>query len=220
LDGKFFCRTMRRTRSLLGVNRKKLFGTRFGWLLEVAFPAFIVFALWLDGWFYPLVLLPFLYVKFVDGRGLEWIGFHGRDFFWSGLLGVCSFLGVVLVWYPVFVYYKPSLESITAYVLFTDVFWYPFYEEVAYRGFALAYLVPRETGALSLRSLVGNFAQALLFLSVHHKYVTSGMSLFLVPVLLMGLANGFIFLKTRNIFGCFLGHSLANTLALIIPQLT
>ena len=186
-------------------------------LLEVLFPAFVVFVLWLDGWFYPLILLPFLYVVLVDRRGLGWIGFHGRSLFRSGLLGVCSFFGVVLVWYPVFVYYLPPLESLTAYVLFTDAVWYPFYEEVAYRGFALAYLVPREMSVFSLRSLVGNFAQALLFVSIHHRYVASGTPLFLVPVLLMGLVNGFIFLKTRNIFGCFLCHSLANTLALLMP---
>ena len=191
-------------------------------LLEAVFPGFVVFALWLDGWFYPLVLLPLLYVKFVDKRGLKWIGFRGRNLFSSGLLGVCSSLGVILVWYLSFVYYLPPLESVsvTPYVLFTDVFWYPFYEEVAYRGFALSYLVPKEMSAFSLRSLVGNFAQALLFVSIHHRYVTSGTPLFLVPVLLLGLANGFIFLKTRNIFGCFLCHSLANTLALLIPLLT
>ncbi len=189
-------------------------------LLEVVFPGFVVFVLWLDGWFYPLILLPFLHVKLVDRRRLEWIGFHGRNLFSSGLLGVCLSFGVILVWYQFFVYYKPSLESITAYVLFTDVFWYPFYEEVAYRGFALAHLVPREMRVFSLRSLVGNFAQALLFVSVHHKYVTSGTPLFLVTLLLLGLVNGFIFLKTRNIFGCFLCHSLVNTLALLIPILT
>jgi len=184
------------------------------------FPAFVVFALWLDGWFYPLILLPFLYVKLVDRRGLGWIGIHGRNLFSSGLLGICSAFGVILVWYPVFAYYKPSLESLTAYVLFTDVVWYPFYEEVAYRGFALAYLVPSQMSIFSLRSLTANFAQALLFLSVHHKYVTAGTPLFLAPVLMLGLANGFIFLKTRNIFGCFLCHFLANTLALLTPQLT
>jgi len=189
-------------------------------LLKVVFPGFIVFTLWLDGWLYPLALLPLLYVKLVDRKGLDWIGFQGRNFFSSGLFGACSALGIILVWYPVFVYYKPSLESLTAYVLFTDVVWYPFYEEVAYRGFALAYLVPREMKVFSLRGLVGNFAQALLFLSIHHKYVRSGTPLFLVPVLLLGLANGFIFLKTRNVFGCLLCHSLANTLALLIPLFT
>jgi membrane protease YdiL (CAAX protease family) len=191
-------------------------------LFEVVFPAFVVFVLWLDGWFYPLVLLPLLYVKFVDRSGLKWIGFRGRNLFSSGLLGVCSSLGVILVWYLFFAYYLPPLESVSVspYVLFTDVFWYPFYEEVAYRGFALSYLVPREMSVFSLRSLVGNLAQALLFVSIHHRYVTSGAPLFLVPVLLLGLANGFIFLKTRNIFGCFLCHSLANTLALLIPLLT
>ena len=191
-------------------------------LLETAFPAFIVFALWLDGWFYPLILLPLLYVMLVDRKGLKYIGFHGENLSISGLLGVCSSLGIILVWYLFFVYYSPSLEdfTVTAYVLFEDVIWYPFYEEVAYRGFALAYLVPKKTSIFGLRSLVGNFAQALLFISVHHRYVTSGTPLFLVPLLLMGLANGFIFLKTRNISGCFLCHSLTNTLGLLIPQLT
>jgi len=66
-------------------------------LFEAVFPRFVVFALWLDGCFYPLVLLPLLYVKFVDMRGLEWIGFRGRNLFNSGLLGVCSSLGVILV---------------------------------------------------------------------------------------------------------------------------
>ena len=115
-------------------------------LFEAVFPGFVVFALWLDGWFYSLVLLPLLYVKFVDRRGLEWIGFHGKSLFSSGLLGVCSFLGIILVWYLFFIYYLPPLESVSVnpYVLFTDAFWYPFYEEVAYRGFALAHLVPGE----------------------------------------------------------------------------
>jgi len=191
-------------------------------LLEFVFPAFVVFALWLDGWFYPLVLLPLLYVKFVNKRDLEWIGFRGRNILSSGLLGVCSSLGAILAWYVFFVYYSPNLESVslTPYVLFTDVLWYPFYEEVAYRGFALAYLVPGEISVSSSRGFVGNLAQALLYVSTHHKYVTSGIPLFLAPVLLLGLANGFIFLKTRNIFGCFLCHSLANTLALLIRLLT
>jgi len=126
-----------------------------------------------------------------------------------------------VIWCLFFVYYFPPLESVsvTPYFLFTDVFWYPFYEEVAYRGVALAYLVPKEMSVFSVRSLVGNLAQTLLFVFIHHSYVTSGTPLFLVPVLLLGLANGFIFLKTRNIFGCFLCHSLANTLALLIPLL-
>jgi hypothetical protein len=143
-------------------------------LLDAVFPAFVVFALWLNGWFYPLILLPLLYVKFVDRRGLERIGFHGRNLLSSGLLGVCSSLGVILVWYLFFVYYFPPLESVsvTSYVLFTDVFRYPFYEEVAYRGFALAHLVPKEMSVFSL-SLVGNLAHALLFVSIHHRYVTS-----------------------------------------------
>ena len=188
-------------------------------LLEVIFPMFIVFALWLDGWFYPLVLLPLLYVKLVDKKGLKWIGFHGEKLSYSWLLGVCSSLGIILVWYLFFIYYLSPLESVsvTPYVLFTDVFWYPFYEEVTYRGFALAYFVPLKENVFSLRSITVNFAQALLFVFIHHKYIAMGVPLLLVPVLLLGLVNGFIFLKTRNIFGCFLCHSLVNALALLIP---
>jgi len=107
--------------------------------------------------------------------------------------------------------------SVTPNVLFTDLFWYSFYEEVAPRGFALAYLVPKEMNIFSLRSLVRNVEQTLLFVSIQHRYATSSSHLFLVPVLLLGLADGFIFPKTKNIFGCFLCHSLANPFALPIP---
>ena len=188
-------------------------------LLEVVFPAFIVFVLWLDGWFYPLLLLPFLYVKLVDKKGLKWIGFHRENLSPSVLLGVCSSLGIIVVWYLFFVYYLPPLESVsvTPYILFTDVFWYPFYEEVTYRGFALAYFVPLKTNLFSSRSTTVNFTQTLLFVFIHHRYVATGVPLFLVLVFLLGLINGFIFLKTRNLFGCFLCHSIVNTLALLIP---
>jgi hypothetical protein len=67
-------------------------------LFEAVFPGFVVFALWLDGWFYPLVLLPYLYVKFVDKRGLKWIGFRGRKLFSSGLFGVCSLSTTFHLW--------------------------------------------------------------------------------------------------------------------------
>ncbi len=191
-------------------------------LLGKVLPAFIVFALWLDGWFYPLILLPLLYVRLVDRKGFEWIGFHSRKLYYSILLGICSFLGITVIWYLFFAYYLPPLEisQITPYVLFTDIAWYPFYEEVTYRGFALAYFVPKATSIFSLRSLLANSAQALLFVCIHHRYVTIGAPLFLVVVLLLGLASGFIFLKTRNIFGCLLLHSLLNGVALLIPRLT
>lgn len=186
-------------------------------LLETVLPAFIVFALWLDGWFYPLILLPLLYVKLVDKKGLGWIGFHSERFDYSILLGVCSFLAVALVWFLFFAYYLPLPEvHITPYVIFTDVAWYPFYEEVTYRGFALAYFAPQGISSFSLRNLSANFAQALLFVCIHHKYITMGAPLFLIVVLLLGLTSGFIFLKTRNIFGCFLLHSLLNSVALLI----
>lgn len=191
-------------------------------LLEVLLPMLVVFVLWLNGWFYPLILLPFLYVKLVDKKGLKWIGFNRENLSHSGFLGVCSSLGIILVWYLFFIYYLPPSErvSVTPYILFTDVFWYPFYEEVTYRGFALAYFVPLKMNLFSLRSITLNFMQTLLFVFIHHKYVTMGVPFFLILVFLLGFINGFIFLKTRNLFGCFLCHSIVNTLALIIPLFT
>lgn len=145
-------------------------------LFEFVFPAFIVFALWLDGGVYPLILLPFLYVKLVNKKPWKWIGFHREKIIYSGLLGVGSSLGIILIWYLLFVYYLPPLKglTITPYRLFTDVVWYPFYEEVAYRGFALSYFATRKTSLFSTRNLIVNFTQATVFLSVHHRYVTSG----------------------------------------------
>ncbi len=53
-------------------------------LFEVVFPAFVVFALWLDGLFFPLVLLPLLYVKFVDKKriGMDWVSWKENSQFW------------------------------------------------------------------------------------------------------------------------------------------
>jgi hypothetical protein len=44
------------------------------WVAKVI-PAIIFFSLWLDGWFFPLILLPIVYVLFVEKKSLGWLGF-------------------------------------------------------------------------------------------------------------------------------------------------
>ncbi|GAI11441.1 unnamed protein product, partial [marine sediment metagenome] len=58
-------------------------------LLMKVFPALIIFSLWLDGWFYPLLLLPFLYVILV-GKGLG-------AFVPAVGVALAAFVGLVLV---------------------------------------------------------------------------------------------------------------------------
>jgi len=189
------------------------------WLQRLV-PFGIAAALWLDGWVYPLIVLPLVYVWFVK-KDFGWIGFRRTRLLFSVLLGIASAFITILVWYPLFLHYLPYTERslITPYVLFTDVIWYPFYEEIAYRGFIIAHL--SEKGKFSSsRNTLANLVQTLLFLSVHHKYVTSATPFMLAPVFLLALLNGLIFLKTRNIFGCILCHSLTNGLAFVLSSFT
>ncbi len=181
----------------------------------------IIFSLWLDGWFYPLLLLPFLYVIVVEKKGLGFLGFRKEKLGLSMLLGLAITAILVLVYLPIFVYYIPMLQisSIGFYVIFTDVVWYPLYEEVAYRGFFLAHFTNPDDSPFSRRVLLLNLSQAALFLSVHHKYVTAGQPLLLIPVFLLGFLNGFIFLRIRNVIGCIVSHSILNGAALILNQI-
>lgn len=189
--------------------------------LKAAVAILVTIALWSNGWFYPLILLPFLYVKWVANKSFRWIGFRKETVFYSAFLGGLLSFVVVLVWYPIFVYYLPLLEnvSITLYTLFTDIVWYPFYKEVTYRGFILAHLIIDKSNVFSARNLAANFMQTGLFLSVHYKFIASNTLLFFVPAFFLGIVSGLIFLKTRNIFGCILCHSLTNGTAHLITIL-
>ncbi|KUO40888.1 MAG: hypothetical protein AVW05_03155 [Hadesarchaea archaeon DG-33] len=190
-------------------------------LIMKVFPALIIFFLWLDGWFYPLLLLPLLYVIVVEKKGLEFLGFREEKLGLSILLGLTITVILVLVYLPIFVYYIPMLQvaSIGFYVVFTDVVWYPLYEEVAYRGFFLAHFTNPDDSPFSRRGLLLNLSQAALFLSVHHKHVTAGQPLLLTPVFLLGFLNGFIFLRTRTVIGCIASHSILNGVALLLNQI-
>jgi len=197
-------------------------GPRREFLVMKVLPALIVFALWLDGWFYPLLLLPLLYVLFVERRDLRSIGFTTEKLGSSVSLGLAAFAIDLLVYLPVFFYYLSTLQRMNMgdwYPLFTDVIWYPLYEEITYRGFFLGHFTSPDDSPFSGKALMVNLIQAVLFLSIHHKHVTTGHPLLLIPVFLLGFLNGLAFLRTRNVIGCVLSHSLLNGGALLLTQI-
>lgn len=184
--------------------------------------AFLVFvALWLDGSFYPLILLPLLFVLLYEREGLGKIGLGGSGLSRSLLLGVVVGSVVSVIYYPVFVHYLPrrAWEGLGLLALFTDLIWYPLYEEVAYRGFFLgSFADPGEE--LSGRNLALNLVQALFFVLMHQNHIRAGLWLLLIPVFALGFAMGLVFIRTRNIAGCVLGHSLVNGVANVFRILT
>jgi len=181
-------------------------------------PALIFCALWLDGWFYPLLLLPFLYVILVEKKETSWLGFRKQGLQPSISLGLSTAILLMVTHYPIFMHYIPLIEEgvLSLYDIFTDVVWYPLYEETAYRSFLLVHFADFEASSFSKRNLLLNFLQAALFLSIHKHHVTSGRPLVLVTVLGLALLNGLIFLKTRNISGCILSHCAINGFALFL----
>jgi len=127
-------------------------------------------------------------------------------------------LFLMIIYYAIFLYYLPLIEKQlpNIYDVFTDVVWYPFYEEVAYRSFFLVHFAKPDRPVLSKWNLSVNLLQSVLFASIHKHHVTSRMPLVLVVVLFLALLNGFLFLKTRNIFGCLLSHSALNSFAWLL----
>ena len=179
-------------------------------------PGLIFLSLWLDGWFFPLILLPVLYVLLVEKKSLGWLGFSRHGFQSSMLLGATLTLVLGSVYYPIFLYYRFIMDRMTIalYSVFLDVAWYPIYEELAYRGFALTHFADLHGFCLSVRNLFVNLIQLLFFLSIHKHHF--GTPLVLIPVFLLGFLNGLLFLKTRNLYGCIFSHSTLNGFALLL----
>jgi membrane protease YdiL (CAAX protease family) len=171
------------------------------WVAKVI-PALIFFSLWLDGWFFPLILLPIIYVLFIEKKNLGWLGFSRHGLYFSLNIGVIIAFVLSVMYYPIFLYYLPmmKMEIITLYSIFLDVVWYPIYEEVTYRSFLLSHFAKLDRSYLSSRNLIVNVFQTFLFLSIHKHH--SSTPLVLLHVFFLGLVNGFLFLKTRNIYGC------------------
>jgi len=189
------------------------------WVAKVI-PAIIFFSLWLDGWFFPLILLPIIYVLFVEKKSLGWLGFSRHKLWFSSVIGVLTTLVLSGIYYPIFLYYLSitKMEMVTIYSIFLDVVWYPIYEEVTYRSFVFSHFAKLDQSFLSLRNLIINIFQTFLFLSIHKHHFST--PLVLLPVFFLGLVNGFLFLKTRNIYGCIVSHSALNGFALLLKYLS
>ena len=187
------------------------------WVAKVI-PAIILFSLWLDGWFFPLILLPILYVLLVEKKSLGWLGFSRDKLYFSLSSGVIIALVLSVVYYPIFLYYLDIMKIgiVTIYSIFLDVVWYPIYEEVTYRSFLFSHFAEVDQSYLSSRNLIVNLFQSLLFLSIHKHHFST--PLVLLPIFFLGLVNGFLFLKTRNIYGCIVSHSALNGFALLLKH--
>lgn len=180
--------------------------------------ALLVFlALWINGSFYPLVLLPFIYIRFVLRENQSLIGFNGRGLRLSMALGVLSGLFVLAVYYPIHLNYiavrAKALFSLE--VALSDLVWYPFYEEVSYRGFFFG-VFTKKGSFFSNQNMALNLIQALMFTSVHYHHVGVGLPLLLIPIFILGFLSGLVFLRSRNIAGCLLAHAISNGIALLL----
>lgn len=187
--------------------------------VEKIFPSLIFFSLWLDGWFFPIILLPIVYVLIVEKQSLGWLGFSRDKLYFSLSSGMIIALVLSLVYYPIFLHYLNIMKIgiVTIYSIFLDVVWYPIYEEVTYRSFLFSHFAEVDQSYLSPRNLIVNLFQSFLFLSIHKHHFAVPLVLF--PVFFLGLMNGFLFLKTRNIYGCIASHSVLNGFALLLNHL-
>jgi len=184
--------------------------------VEKVVPSLILFSLWLDGWFFPVILIPIFYVLMVEKKDLGWFGFSRCKLWFSLVTSLLIVLVLTGTYYPVFLYYLPLMkeETIDVYTIFLDIVWYPIYEEVTYRSFALTHFAELNASNLSTRNLAVNLSQSLLFLSVHKHHFS--VPLVLIPVFLLGLLNGALFLRTRNVYGCIVSHSALNCFSLLL----
>lgn len=178
-------------------------------------------ALWLDGSFYPLLLLPLAFVLYYERESLAKIGLGGSGLRESVFLGLGVGLAVSVVSYPIFIHYlSRRLRTSQGLIdLLVDLVWYPVYEEVSYRGFFLGSFADLEKG-FSVRNLGLVLTQAIFFVLVHQNHISASLYLLLIPVFLLGFSMGLVFLKTRSIAGCILGHSLINLVGHLLSSLT
>ena len=86
--------------------------------------------------------------------------------------------------------------------------WGPIAEEMFFRGFALPGLANRYSMAMAVVLSSALFALA-------HLDIAS-----LVPTFILGLALGWVYLKSRSIWPCIFIHGLHNTAALILAKVT
>ncbi|MHA1840238.1 MAG: hypothetical protein ACTSYO_09860, partial [Candidatus Ranarchaeia archaeon] len=126
-------------------------------IIEKIIPAFIFLILWLDGWIYLFLLIPFLYMFLIEKKDIDSLGFQKKGIKDSILLGKAIAIVSIILYLPILMFYLPlfrTLYELTVYDVFTDVLWYPLYEEVAYRAFVLTHYADFDTPAFSKRNLI------------------------------------------------------------------
>jgi len=175
------------------------------------FSALVFVALFLDGTFYPLIALPLIYCRAACPDGLKSLGIRRSGVRESAFMGIFAAIVVVAIWLISLRVYGSWPIPKSATILLKDVLWYPVYEEVTYRGFFLSQL-----GGYFNAPWKANLAQTALFVLVHYHLVYAGMPIRLLPVFALGLTLGYTFLRSRNLVGCILGHSMANGGAALI----
>jgi membrane protease YdiL (CAAX protease family) len=177
----------------------------------------VFFALWVNGSFYPLILLPLVFTRYYCGESLSRIGIRSQRLQRSLILGLLAGLLVLAAYYPIFLLYRGVRAAPIPYVwlILIDVAWYPLYEEISYRGFFLGFLA-KESVDFSSYNLGLNLLQTLLFVSVHHHHVSAEFPFLLIPVFILGFLNGLVFLRSRNVLGCIIGHAVVNGTAWLV----
>ncbi len=159
-----------------------------------------------------MILVPLLYAYLWDPKGLSGLGLRREASTRSNELGILALGPVIVVWLAVYLLYGGWETSWRPASLLRDVIWFPIYEEVTYRGFFLS-----QVGLKILRRpLTANLLQTAFFAGVHWHFVAQGMALRMAGVVVLGLATGLVFLKTRNLLGCITCHALANLLASVL----
>ena len=181
-------------------------------------PGIIFIALWMNGWFYPLLLLPFIYVFAVEEETLNWMGFKTERTRESAILGILVSLVLLLLYIPVAFFYLQIMQTrnFTPYDIFTDVIWYPLYEEVVYRSFFLTHFAKLNDDVSSRSNIAANISQAILFTFIHRNHIESRLYFLLVIVFLLAVFTGLLFIRTKNMVGCLIAHATLNAGALFI----
>jgi len=170
-----------------------------------------------DGWFFPLIILPVIYVLLIEMKSLNWLGFTRHKIQLSVIIGTSIAIVLIVVHYPIFLRYLPNIiaqKFPDLYGILLDVVWYPVYEEITYRSFFLTHFSEFNESWFTNRNLIVNLVQSVLFLVIHKHHF--GIPLVLISVFLLTFLNGLLFLRTRNIFGCIFSHSLLNSAALLL----
>ncbi len=191
-------------------------------IIDKAIPFVIMIALWLNGWFYPLLLVPILYVMVFEKRGPYFIGFELSKIRRSAALGLIAGNLLSLVYLGLFIFCRvvvQPLGDIDWSVLFTSMVWFSFYDEIVYRGFFISHFSDANESMFSPRGLVVNLLQTLMFISTPIKVLSIGQPLVLLFFSLLGFTNGLVFMRTRNLAGCILSHSIVIGSTWLFPRI-